>query len=161
MRRASCDHEVVEVDRLGDESDMSLVGAGEIEEIFDDLLHADDVVEQALESRGPARIGVVSQLDLELRSQPGERAPQLMRCVGDKAPLEGYRTFEAGQHLVHGVRQSVDFVAGIWSGNPAVQIGGTDGGHLGSHLLDGVQRTPDQPPHQAGEGRHHDRDDHQ
>ena len=104
------------------------VEAGDLEQVFDQLLEALDVGDHEVE-RGPRPIGHVVALVLEHLDRGGERhegRAQLMADVRRKPGVALDALFQRDRHLVEGVgqRREVAVVAGL---DPRVEAAGGDG----------------------------------
>ena len=120
----------------------------ESEEVFDEPLQPHRVVEDVALGHLPVRLLRVREVDLELRADAGQRAPQLVAGVGDETALPLGGVLEPSEHGVHGARQSADLVLGAGFGDATVEVLRADLLHLASHRLDRAQSA----------ARHHPRD---
>ena len=105
-------HDVVQIDRGQCDVGGTGVAASELEQVVDQVLQADRLDEDV--AVGRVRIGELGagEIDLELAADPGQRAAQLVGCVGDETLLTANGVFEAVERLVHGAGEPVDLVAG-------------------------------------------------
>src|SRR5262249_13437028 len=99
--------------------------AGELEQAGDERAHllrlAVEVVEQARLLLG-LELDVATQ-DVDVRLQAGQRRPQLVRSVGDEAPLRLERLLERRQHRVERGAEGCDLVvSSLW--NPLARLAG-------------------------------------
>ena len=101
----------------------------------------------AVRRNGIGDLGV-GEIDLQLGPDPGERTPQLVRRVGDEAPLTVDRGADTLEHPVHRPRQARDLVVPWRHGHPTLEVGAADRGDLGSDGLDRPQRSSHEPPHE-------------
>ena len=141
--------DLVEVDRIAMGGvERRRVRGREGEEVFDEPLQPHRVVEDVALGHLPVRLLRVREVDLELRADAGQRAPQLVAGVGDETALPLGGVLEPSEHGVHGARQSADLVFGAGFGDATVEVLRADLLHLASHRLDRAQ----------GAARHHPRD---
>ncbi len=91
---------------------------------------------------------------LQLGAQRGDRAAQLVRGVGDEAPLPLHRGLQGGQRPVGGRGEPGDLVVRVRHRDAAREVlAGGDRGHLPADARHGAQRAPgDQPGHPADDG---------
>jgi hypothetical protein len=126
---------------------LPLIGPGEREQVAHQSLHPAHLRKLAGEGiLQPSAVIRVRLLDLDLRPQGGDRAPQLMGGVRDETPLPIRSVLKPVEHLVHRACKAADLVIHGRLGDALVQSAGADRGDLGPDGLDRPERPPDDPP---------------
>jgi hypothetical protein len=93
-----------------------------------------------------------SQSELELATEDGEGASELVTRVGNEGALALDRRLEALEHGVQGLAEAVDLVVRVGQGQAAARLRGRDRGCLRAHPLDRAQGGRRQPvPEERGE----------
>jgi len=120
---------------------LASVGAGQREEVLDDVRQALRFV--AKDGQGFAVVGegaiVASESDFGFTAKNGDRSAELMRSVGDEAALLLERSFEALKKFVKAEAKLAKLVATIFDGEAVVEIGGAYGASLRGHSTDGSE----------------------
>ena len=81
----------------------------------------------------------------------GQRAPQLVRGVGDEPFVLLDGRLQPVERGVHRTGEGGDLVAGVGFGNPLVQVVRRDVGHLGADRRHRLQRAADGDPGEQGD----------
>ena len=122
-------HQVVQVDVVVGHGQPALVGTGQQEKVVDEGLHPVRLGNQrGLRELAVQQLGVGDR-DLQRRDDRRKRAAQLVRRIADEPLLGGMAGFDAGQHLVHGERQSRYLIALLGYRHSFGQVRCADLGH--------------------------------
>ena len=147
--------DVVEVHECRPEPGGVGVGAGQDEQLVDEALHPAGLVEHVA-LLGPTPLPG----RLQLHAQARDRAAQLVRGVGDEAPLLLGAVLQPPQHLVDGAGQPADLVVLDRHGDPLVEVLAGDGVRPGPDRFHGRKGAADGQPHHGPEHQHEERDAH-
>ncbi|MCU0626560.1 MAG: hypothetical protein MUF21_08780 [Gemmatimonadaceae bacterium] len=97
---------------------------------------------------------------IERGTHARQRRAQLVRGVGEEAPLLRERAIEAIEERVHGAAEASQLVARVGDRQPVAARGGGDALRGVGHRAHGAQRAPGEPPAAGGaherEQRHRD-----
>ena len=101
--------------------DHAFIRPGEQQQLLDQPLHARRLLQHGIGELALRQRAGMCASHLGRLADAGEGRTQLVRGVGDELLLPVAGVLETTQHLVHGLRQSMDLVAGAGLGHPPVQ----------------------------------------